>query len=660
MFIWPLFMLRRYLKGRSTTFCFAFCVTFQPVLVNTVVLMLGLFHLLNPWVIRGLFYLPFLAEVMRWLSWGKKERRNLKYLLNGTYGLKMLCHNVLRGIGRRMKGFFRMIRVRLYGHWWEYGLLAVIIVYGMIYFSWGVFQTYSYGSGDHYVHNAWIYNLTRGKIFSAGVYPEGMHCFVYGMHVLFGIRIYSCMLFLQPVHVGVFLLSIYVFLKEVFRWKYTPMFVLAAFLTWNVRSVNAIVSMARLQWTLPQEFATHTVFLCAAFLVRYLHSTKKTSFRGKLTKGYWDENLLVFSLALATSLIVHFYPTIMAFFLCVALVPVHLKRIFSGKRFVPLVTAVVVGVTVAVVPMGGALASGIPFEGSMNWAMSIIRGPKEEESPPQGSETINQENQAQQEGTEQGSTAGGGTAQDAAGQAGMESAVTGAPSGSQAAGDALTGMPEVTAPAEPVRVPVRERLAAAARRLAGVLQEKGRILYQRSYVRVFGTERARLVLGVTLLAMLIWICYRIPAGLFKLILRKKEKKPKPEYFDQYFSVALASLIYMVLSCGAALGLPALIEDSRLCTMDQILALSVAGVSLDLIFTVLHLILWDGLLKAASAAVVMGIYVLAVVSGNFHGYLFMYFTRLQRPCRRTALLLFPPRMICTNRYSTAGMKSCPVL
>ncbi len=639
MFIWPLFMLRKYLKGRSTTFCFAFCVTFQPVLVNTVVLMLGLFHLLNPWVIRGLFYLPFLAEVIRWLSWGKKERRNLKHLLNGTYGLKMLCHNVLWGIGRRIRSFWRMIRARLYGHRWEYGLLAVIILYGMIYFSWGVFQTYSYGSGDHYVHNAWIYNLTKGRIFSAGVYPEGMHCFVYGMHVLFGIRIYSCMLFLQPVHVSVFLLSVYVFLKEVFRWRYTPMFVLAAFLTLNVRSVNAIVSMARLQWTLPQEFATHTVFLCAAFLVRYLHSAKRRSFRGKLTRGYWDENLLVFSLALATSLIVHFYPTIMAFFLCAALVPVHWKRIFSGKRFIPLVTAAVVGFTVAVIPMGGALASGIPFEGSMNWAMSIIRGSGKGDTAPQGGETGNQGSAGQPDGTGQDGSAGqtdgrgqGGNAgqADGAGQTGIQpdgSGGTGVPSGLQPEGEALPGMPETAVLPEPVKVSVKERLTAAARRLAGVLQEKGRILYQRSYVRVFGEERARLVLGVTLLAVLIWICYRIPAGFIKLILRKKEKKPKPEYFDQYFSVALASLIYMVLSCGAALGLPALIEDSRLCAMDQILALSVAGVSLDLIFTVLHLIVWDGLLKVVSAAVVVGIYALVVVSGNFHGFLFMYLTRL---------------------------------
>lgn len=331
MFIWPSFVLRKYFKGRSTVFWFGFCVTFQPVLVNTVVIVLGLCHLLNIWVVRGLFYIPLLAEALKWLGWGRKEGRNVRHLLNGTYGLKLFCHNVFCGIGRRIRGFIQIIRGRLRTHWWEYGLLSVIIIYGMIYFSWGIFQNYSYGSGDMYLHHAWIYNMTQGKVFSSGVYPEGMHCFVYGLYALFGVRVYSCMLFLQPIHVAVFLLSVYLFLKEMFRWKYTPMFVLAAFLTMDVVNANSVVSMSRLQWTLPQEFGFHTIFLCAAFLVRYLGSTKKAVFRGKLTKGCWDENLLILALSLAESLTIHFYPTIMAFLLCLAVVPVHIRQIFSKK-----------------------------------------------------------------------------------------------------------------------------------------------------------------------------------------------------------------------------------------------------------------------------------------------------------------------------------------
>lgn len=618
MFIWPSFMLRKYLKGRSTTFCFAFCVTFQPVLVNTVVLVLGLFHLLNVWIIRGLFYIPFLIEVLRWLGWGRKEGRNLKHLLNGTYGGKMFCHNVLCGIGRRIKNIFGIFRERLRTHWWEYGLLSVIIIYGMIYFSWGIFQNYSYGAGDLYVHNAWIYGLVQGKIFSAGVYPEGMHCFIYGMHKLFGIRIYSCMLFLQPIHVAVFLLSVHVFLKEVFRWKYTSMFVLTAFLTLDVVNANAIFSMARLQWTLPQEFGTHTVFLCAAFLLRYLRSTKKTFFRGKLTKGYWDENLLIFALSLAASLTIHFYPTIMAFFLCVAFVPMHFRKIISGKRFVPLVAAVLAGVVVAVLPMVGALATGIPFQGSIGWAMGVIEGTK-------GEGNVQQQNNTTQQN-------GAGTNQESTAQGGAGSGESGQQSNVQGIGEEHFDTPEgaVSAeqlPTEPERESLLVRMEGLYDRLTDFVLRKWQVLYNNGYIRLFREERTRLILGVTVLALFIWICYRIPAGFLKLMLRKRKRKPKPEYFDEYFSLVLASFIYMVMFCGPSLGLPALVETVRLCVMDQILVLAVAGVSIDMIFSILHLVIWEGVLKVVSAGVVMGIYALVILTGNFHGFLFVHLTRL---------------------------------
>ena len=55
-----------------------------------------------------------------------------------------------------------------------------------------------------YVHHAWIYGLKEGKIFSEGVYPEAMHCFVYCMNVLFGIPVYSCLLFMGEIHVSAF------------------------------------------------------------------------------------------------------------------------------------------------------------------------------------------------------------------------------------------------------------------------------------------------------------------------------------------------------------------------------------------------------------------------------------------------------------------------
>ena len=160
------------------------------------------------------------------------------------------------------------------GHLWEYTLLSVVIIYGMVYFSYGAFQLFSFGTGDVYVHTQWIYALTQGKVFSNGVYPEGMHCFAYGVHALFGVRLYSCMLFLGCIHAATFFLGAYVFLRTIFKWKYTPMFALTVFLTFEMRNLDMLAVFARLQWSIPQEFAYHAVFLCAAYLIKFLEEKK--------------------------------------------------------------------------------------------------------------------------------------------------------------------------------------------------------------------------------------------------------------------------------------------------------------------------------------------------------------------------------------------------
>ena len=617
MFIWPLFMLRKYLRGRSTVFCFSFCITFQPVLVNTAVLLLGLVHLLNPWVFRGLFYIPFLLEVWKWLGWGKKEGRKLKHLLNGTYGIKLFCHNGLCGAGRRIRGFFRMVRARLHTHWWEYGLLSVVIIYGMIYFSWGAFQDYSYGFGDMYTHHSWIYGLIQGQIFSAGVYPEGVHCFIYGLHVLFGIRVYSCILFLQPVHVAVFLLSVYILLKEVFHWKYTPIFTLAAFLTIDVVCIDAVYSMSRLQWMLPQEFGLYTPFLCAAFLIRYLGSEKKMAFRGKLTKGYWDENLLVFALSLSASLAIHFYPTIMAFFLCLAFVPLHVRKIFSGKRFVPLVTAAVAGIVVAVLPMGGALASGIEFQGSIGWAMSVIDGtegqPQETPEPTAAPEEVE-------------APSGEGAAAGSLEQGGQQE---GAP-----------GQKEEAAPQKP-KEPLADRVKRILVRVGSALQRKALAMYRAGYVTLYRQERAAWIIGATALAFAIWLLMRFILTLAGFLY--KRKKIRRDSFDGYFSITLASMIFMGMYCANSIGLPSLIAGSRLCTTIQMLILAMMMVPFDLIFTLLHLMICEGVLKVVSAFVTAGIYVGTILTGNFHGFLYYELTRFNGAvlCTDSIISTLPP-------------------
>ena len=168
-------------------------------------------------------------------------------------------------------------------------------------------------------------------------------------------------------------MAVYCLFREILKSRYTVYLILAAFLTIDVVCIDEIYGMARLQYTIPQEFGLYTLFLCTLYLIRFLK---------RENKGF-DGNLFLFMTSLAASLAIHFYVTIMAFFLCASFAVFGLNQIFRKKNFGVLVTAVILGVVISTLPMVLAFASGIPLQGSLNWGMNIINGTdtKEGRSP---------------------------------------------------------------------------------------------------------------------------------------------------------------------------------------------------------------------------------------------------------------------------------------
>ncbi|MBQ2282936.1 MAG: hypothetical protein II250_02025 [Agathobacter sp.] len=651
MFLWPSVVFKHFLKGKSLSFRFSFCVTFQILLVNTLVLMLGLVHLLNPWILRIIFWGIFLWGLFRDVKVGKEEGRVVKNLLEGTYGRKNFMVHCLESIGstlrRAKKSFFAMMK----GRWWEYIVLAVVVIFGMIYFTYGSFSDYSYGFGDMYTHSSWIYGLLQGKAFSDGVYPEAMHCFIYGLHVLFGIELYSIQLFLAGIHVVVFLLGAYILLKEVFHWKYSPVFALTLFLTIDVVCVDEVFSMSRLQWTLPQEFGLFTQFLCAAYLIKYLRYSKPFTRKEKQTKGHWDENLLVFMLSLGASLAIHFYSTIMAFFLCVSFVPFLLKRIFSRKHFLPLVAAVLAGVMIAVVPMVGALATGTPFQGSIGWAMSVIEGTAKEnqtnglqeeeqnsqEDNSQGAGTSEQDStegtgsgtgDGAESGTGTGDGSGTGTGDGTAAGAGSGTGDgTGVGSGTGAGTGVGSGTGDGTGVGSGTGTETgsgKGRLAVLKDKVIETLKFKGDRLYRYGYEMLYKTDRANWIIGFTLVTAGLWLVCRIIAFILNIFLKKK--KLPGNYLDAHVGLTLSSFLYMVMYCAEAVGLPALIAGARLCSTEQLLILAMMVIPVDIVFSLLAKFMPKVIMHGLSTLGVGAIYLGTMVAGVFHGYLYFELTR----------------------------------
>ena len=594
MFVWPSLMFAKFLRGKKFTFRFGFCVTGSVLMINTGVLLMGLFHLLYGWLICLIFYGSLAFGLMRKLRKQTKGKGYLKKLMTGTYGSKQFVADVNHKWGKYLLMRIKRLIKRTNGYVAEYTLLSVVVIFGMIYFTYGAFQDYSYGFGDMYPHNAWIYGLTNGQIFSAGVYPEGMHCFIYFMHTLFGIRIYSCMLFTAGIHVAVFLISAYLLLKELFKWRFTALIALALFLCMDVKCVDEVYSMSRLQWTIPQEFGFYTIWLCATFLLRYLKAEItecKLKFR-MFKKGFWDENLFLFVLALATSLAIHFYCTIMAFFLCLAFVPLMLHKILQTKRLVPLVVSVMAGVLIAVIPMGGALASGIPFQGSIGWAVNVMNG-------------VDGANEGQS-GNESTTTNDG---QDG--------------SGSQS-GYAVQNTDQVLQGNETTDIATDTEQTKSEAVVKAKRKPFFQTLNSASYRTLYGGDRAELLITMTFVCLAIWLLLKAAVLVLKYFRQKDEVVPS--MFDGYFGLTLSTVFFMIMYCAGSLGLPPLVAGSRVCSVAQLLMMAMVVIPVDLVAFALANFLHAAIMSVLAFASVAAVYIITNLTGCFHGYLYYELTR----------------------------------
>lgn len=597
MYIWPMVVFRRYLAPKSRTYKFAFCTTVQVILINTVVLLLGLVHILNRWTMILFFYGGILVSLLWKRKFTGEGIQRVRQVLVGTRGVKLFLLQAISSMRHALRRGVKNLWRSSKGKRLEYLLLGVVVLFGMIYFSYGTFVDHSYGFGDMYTHHAWIYGLLEGKIFSAGIYPEAMHCFIYAMHQLFGIRVYSCMLFVAGVHVSTLLIAIYCFLKEVLKSRYTSLLIIASFLVLDLMCIDEVFSMARLQWTLPQEFALYTQFLCALYLVRYLRTDRNPRKEsGKRKWVVWDENLFLFMMALAASFAIHFYVTIMAFFLCASFAVLLLHRIFRKGNFRSLVAAVFAGIFIAAAPMGLAYATGIPFQGSIDWALNVISGKDTKEGRTQQAEAILN--------TEQGET----VLPSATETKDSNTSLNGQSSDAHANGTEITQK----------TIPLTERLKRLAIKVWDVTEKKSEGLYSYGYATLYGEERADWILRFTALAAGIGVV----CCLIALLIHRKIKI----FFEGYLGLTLASIAFMILYAAPFLGWPELIAGARVCSTGQLLILAMMFVPVDLFLYLIGLTVIRVVLPMVSIVLTGAIYVGANYFDVYHGFLYNELTR----------------------------------
>lgn len=565
--LWPRFVFAGHLRGKSLIYQFSFCVSAQIVLINTVVLGLGLLHILNAWTVRAVFYGVPLVVLWRRLHITEEKLEDTFRTITVVRS-KLLLRRMGRAVLRRVKLLWRTVQA----HPLDYFFLGAIVVYALVYFSWGTFQNTSYGFGDQYVHHSWIYGLMQGEIFSDGIYPAGMHCMLYAIHTLLGAKVYSLVLFFGCVQCILFLGASYCLLRELFRWRFTPILVLVGFILLDASNSLTIFgtnsgclnAMSRLQWALPLEFALAPQMICVLYLIRYLRYGEKKVEKGKFAGCIAGDELLVFVLALAAMLVSHFHSAMMAFCLCLIVSVFYLKRIFTRERFLSLVLAVLCGALIALAPMAAGFASGIRMQASLDWALGIIGGEADAE---RRNSWLGELNEGLAENT-----------------------------------------PDLSGEIEARAVFAVKLFRRGCSEILGPDWDVPLLIL----VAVIAAGSA--VLGLAMLLPPFRRCWIHQSGLDRL------------WLENYFLLAGLACVILLIYILPYLGLPELVVAARLFSTTRMLFFAVAAVPLDLLFVLLSLRLKAPVLSVLSA-LGLTLFCLWIAMGeNYHGFLYCELTR----------------------------------
>ena len=165
MFLWPSVVFSKHLRSKDKVYRFSFCVLAQVIIANSVVLVLGLLHILNQWVVFSIFHGIFLISVAKKLNFQYRSG-SLREILSsiyrfimGTSGIKTF---LFRMIGKAVGWLRRKLTEKfhdIHSHLLEYIVLLAVVLYGMLYFSWGSFQSYSYSFPDMCAYIMWYKSI---------------------------------------------------------------------------------------------------------------------------------------------------------------------------------------------------------------------------------------------------------------------------------------------------------------------------------------------------------------------------------------------------------------------------------------------------------------------------------------------------------------------
>lgn len=403
VFLAPYFVFYAYFKDKDLSEKFTLCMIIGNFYIINIVFLIFLLHIPGKFTLYLFIILPALA------AWRQVNRPNIKgtliliftsisRLFLGEAKIRTIWNILSPAPKKWIKGLVHSVSSHAIRHILEWIMLLGFLVFDIWYFGYHTITRYSYGASDLVVHHYWINEMGDGNIFCKGVYPFGFHNMIYFIHTFFNIDTMSVMRVFNIVYTIYIYLMLYMLLRKICKSKYAPIFGVFLFTLPNFFSYLAIF---RYQCSLPQEFGIVFLYPCAYFLIEFFERKRdeiqtEKELQKKRKYYVWMEqyhilpstrSLVFFAMSFAMTLAAHFYITIIAIFLCLAVAIAYFPLVFHPRYFFAIAIAGLLSLASAVAPLAIAFAQGTPLQGSLGWALEVMSGSsddkKEEEEEKQ-------------------------------------------------------------------------------------------------------------------------------------------------------------------------------------------------------------------------------------------------------------------------------------
>lgn len=232
-------------------------------------------------------------------------------------------------------------------------LSLAVLVLRRCYFS---ITSEAFPTSDISVHTSWINFLDAGYVFSDGIYPFGMHNIVSAFAKLTFIDVVTVMRFWGPINAVLMGIMLVVFITKVFK---SPAAATITGMIYCLSNFGSGAVIDRVFFSLPQEYGMLFIFPTAYFMVKFLEEQKPL-------------DGVTFAMAASMTVSAHFYNAIFAVPLCICIVIPYVTRFFKKGVFVKMLLSVLLAAVLCLAPMGIGRAMGYNWQGSLDWAISMM------------------------------------------------------------------------------------------------------------------------------------------------------------------------------------------------------------------------------------------------------------------------------------------------